>query len=168
MKQKSISAMTVFFLILGVTAALTVSIAAQEYDALQGVKQADTLFDFREGIPAKAAGHLSLVHKTFQDKAIAGLAKKSEFVVVFMGSSVKLLSSNRNDFTAGEKESLEKLDQVIATMAKDGIKMEVCLFAVDSFGVDPASISKKIDRVPNGWISALGYQARGYSLVPIY
>lgn len=168
MRQKSISTRVVFFLVLGVTMIFAVSVAAQDYEALEGVKHANTVFDFRDGIPKSASIHLSLVHKTYQDKAIQGLAEKSDFVVVFMASSVKLLSSNRNEFTAEEKKALEQLDQVIAAMAKDGIKMEICLFAAKSYGVNPESISQEIDRVPNGWIASLGYQAQGYALVPAY
>ena len=168
MKPKFISAISVIFFALLVAAVFAVSATAQEYTALKGVKQADTIFDFRDANPASALVHLSLVRDTCQDKAIQGMAEKSHFVVVFMGGSVKMLSSNRKDFTDEEKKSLEKLDQVIAAMAKDGIKMEVCLFAANVFGVDPTSISQAIDRVPNGWISSIGYQSQGYVLVPVY
>jgi intracellular sulfur oxidation DsrE/DsrF family protein len=53
-------------------------------------------------------------------------------------------------------------------MAKDRIKLEICDFASKVFGVDPASILPEIKHVPNGWVSVIGYQARGYSLVPVY
>ena len=36
------------------------------------------------------------------------------------------------------------------------------------YKVDASSISEDISRVPNGWISSIGYQAQGYSLVPVY
>jgi hypothetical protein len=42
------------------------------------------------------------------------------------------------------------------------------LYAVNFFGVDPASITSEINRVSNGWISSMGYQAMGFSLVPAF
>jgi hypothetical protein len=53
-------------------------------------------------------------------------------------------------------------------MSKAGIKMEICLAAANVLGVDPASILPEIKRVGNGRISLIGYQANGYSLVPVY
>jgi intracellular sulfur oxidation DsrE/DsrF family protein len=52
-------------------------------------------------------------------------------------------------------------------MAKDGVKFEICLIAVKYAGIEPSSILPEIKQVGNGWISVIGYQARGYSLVPI-
>jgi len=76
---------------------------------------------------------------------------------------------NRFDFlTAEEKKLLEEIDNVITAMSRDGIQMEICLFAANFFGVDPASISPLISRVDNGWISSMGYQAKGYSLIPAF
>jgi intracellular sulfur oxidation DsrE/DsrF family protein len=67
-----------------------------------------------------------------------------------------------------DQKSMDEIAQTIREMAKDGIKLEVCDFAVKVFGVDPASILPEIKHVPNGWVSLIGYQARGYSLVPAY
>ena len=53
-------------------------------------------------------------------------------------------------------------------MSKDGVKLEICLFAAEVFGVDPASVLPEIKRVGNGWISLIGYQSKGYALVPAY
>ena len=52
-------------------------------------------------------------------------------------------------------------------MTKDGIKFESCLIAAKLLGVEPSSILPEIKQVGNGWISLIGYQARGYSLVPV-
>ena len=53
-------------------------------------------------------------------------------------------------------------------MSKAGIKLEICLIAARVLGVDPASILPEIKKVPNGYISVIGYQAHGYSLVHVY
>ena len=60
------------------------------------------------------------------------------------------------------------MDKVISAMSKDGIKLEICMFAANLFGVASESVSPEINRVHNGWISSMGYQAKGYALIPAY
>ena len=52
-------------------------------------------------------------------------------------------------------------------MAKDGVSFEACLVAAKAFGIEPSSILPEIKQVGNGWISLIGYEAKGYSLVPV-
>jgi intracellular sulfur oxidation DsrE/DsrF family protein len=94
--------------------------------------------------------------------------KNPAFVVVFIGSAVKLISSDRSKFSAEEQKYLKEIAATISKMSKEGIDFEVCLAAANYFGVDPALIPSEIIQVPNGWISEIGYQARRYSLVPVY
>ena len=63
---------------------------------------------------------------------------------------------------------IAKIAETISAMAQDGIKFEICLIAVDLLGVDRASILPEIKHVGNGWISLVGYQHKGYGLVPVY
>jgi intracellular sulfur oxidation DsrE/DsrF family protein len=52
-------------------------------------------------------------------------------------------------------------------MKKAGVKLEVCLYAVKALNVDPDTIMPEVDKVGNGFISVVGYQAQGYSVVTI-
>jgi intracellular sulfur oxidation DsrE/DsrF family protein len=152
----------VFFLVLS-----SLSLAsAEEYDAMKGVDSAKVIFDMRDGIPKSAAVHMKLIHDTY--KELAAVKKKPDFVVVFMASAVKLISSNRSEFSSEEQKYLKEIDDTISEMCAAGIRLEVCLFAVKYFEVEPASISSRIKQVGNGWISEIGYQAKGYRLVPVY
>ena len=150
--------------LLGVAA----NVAGEEYDALKGVTSAKAVFDVRIGDPKSAAGHLKLIHLTYQDKSLRAVQKTPAFVVVFIGPSVKLISKNREGFSPEEQKTLGEIAATVSGMSKDGIKLEICLFAAKAFGVDPASVLPEIDRVGNGWISLIGYEAQGYSLVPVY
>jgi intracellular sulfur oxidation DsrE/DsrF family protein len=140
--------------------------SAEEYNALKGVNNAYVIFDMRDGVPKLAAVHMKLIHDTY--KELAAMKKNPVFVVVFMASAVKLISSDRSGFNAEERECLKELADTISRMSRDGIDFEVCLAAVNYFHVDPASIQSEIKHVGNGWISEIGYQARGYLLVPVY
>jgi len=140
--------------------------SAEEYEALKGVDHVHAMFDFRDGIPQVALVHMKLIHDTY--KELVELKKNPAFVVVFMGSSVKLISANQAEFSAEEQKNLKEMADTISMMSKDGIKFEVCLAAVHYFKIDPKSIQSEIKHVGNGWISEIGYLAGGYSLVPVY
>jgi intracellular sulfur oxidation DsrE/DsrF family protein len=168
MKRKFIPTLTVLFISMGLLLIFSMSGIAQDYEALKGIKSVKTVFDFRDGVPASALVHIKLIHNTYKDDALKKITNKPDFVVVFMGNAVKLLSKNRESFSSDEKKALTDLDNVISGMSKDGVKLEICEFAVNFFGVDPDSITSKINRVNNGWISSSGYQEKGYSLVPVF
>lgn len=166
--KKSVRTTLAAFFILCLLGFLGVSASAQGYEALKGIKSVNTIFDFRDGNTESALIHLKLVHDTFKDPVIRAVSEKPEFVVVFMDVSVLLLSNEREKFSSEEKKRLEEFDQTIAAMAKDGIRLEVCMFAASLMGVKPESFPPQIHPVENGWIASLGYQQKGYSVVPAY
>jgi intracellular sulfur oxidation DsrE/DsrF family protein len=142
------------------------SVSAEEYKAMKGVKSANVMFDMRDANVQTAIIHLNLIHDTYNE--LAAMKKKPVFVVVFMAGSVKLISTDHRGFKAEEENSLKEIASIISKMKKTGIRVEACLFAAKVFGVEPSTILPEIERVGNGWISEIGYQARGYSLVPVY
>ena len=141
---------------------------AATYESLSGLKSIKAIFDVRAANAKSAAVQLKLIHDTYKDQGIRAVSKKPTFVVAFMGPSVKLLSKDKQGFSAEDQKSMDEIAQIVQAMAKDGIKLEICDFASNVFGVDSASILPEIKHVPNGWISLIGYQAKGYSLVPVY
>ena len=141
---------------------------AATYESLAGLKSIKAIFDVRAANAKSAAVQLKLIHDTYKDQGIRAVSKKPSFVVAFMGPSVKLLSKDKQGFSAEDQKSMDEIAQIVQAMAKDGIKLEICDFASKVFGVDSASILPEIKHVPNGWISLIGYQAKGYSLVPVY
>ena len=142
------------------------AVSGEEYSAMKGIKSAKAIFDERENNPKSAALHLKVIHQTY--KELAAMKKSPAFVIVFIGPSVKLISKDRKGFSSEDQKSLDEIANTISAMSKDGIKLEICLIAAKVANVDPASVLPEIKRVGNGWISEIGYQAQGYSLVPVY
>jgi len=140
---------------------------SEEYSALKGLKSIKAVFDFELGNPQRALMHLQVIHQTFKNKNMWMSKKKPEIVVVFVGPSVKLVSKNRDGFSAEDQKILDEYASTLSAMTKDGIKFESCLIAAKLLGVEPSSILPEIKQVGNGWISLIGYQAKGYSLVPV-
>ena len=144
------------------------SVSAAEYDSLQGLKSFKAVVDVRSGKPKSLAMQLGLLHQMYKDKSVRSLTDSPEFVLVFIGPAVKLVSTKTEGLSAEDRESGAKIAETISAMAQDGIKLEICLFAVDVLGVDRRSILPEIKQVANGWISLVGYQHSGYGLVPVY
>ena len=141
---------------------------SQKYEALQGVDSIKAVFDFRSGDPGSLYSHLHLVYTTYKDQTVRSSDDSPQFAVIFMSRSVVALSRNREQFSAKEKEILEKMDDLLTKMDKAGITLEVCEVAAGSQDVHLDSIPSEVEPVPNGWVSSIGYQAKGYSLVPVY
>lgn len=170
-KQKediSMKSITVTILVVAVSIFLAASpvASAQEYAALKGVETTKIVFDVRTGVPKVAALQLKLISQTHKD--LVAEKKKPVSTVVFIGQSVKLVSSNREGFTPEELLLLDEIASTVSALSKDGIGLELCLFAARVHKVDPASVLPEITKVENGYISIIGYQAKGYSLVPVY
>lgn len=160
---------SIFLLLAAASNASAMEMEREEYkntEALKGVKSVKAIFDVRIGDPKSAALHLKLIHQTY--KEITAEKKKATFRIVFIGPSVKLVSKNRDGFSAEDQKKLDEIANTISQLAKDGIKIELCNAAARIFGVDPKSVLPEIKVVGNGWISVIGYQAKGYSLVPAY
>ncbi len=138
-----------------------------EYAALNGVKGIKAVFDVSLGSPQMANIVFGAVQDVYKNKSVISLKEKPQVAVLFHGPAVKLISTNREGFTDADNEMLNKFADMIRQMKKDGVKIEVCGYALKVLGVDPATILPEVDHVGNSFISVVGYQAQGYSLVTI-
>ncbi|HZV81780.1 MAG TPA: DsrE family protein [Geobacteraceae bacterium] len=164
---RSVRSLTVIAFSLALLVISAVPAAAGEYAALTGVKGLDSVFDFSLGSADIAAAVIPAVLDVHRNQEVRALPAPPRSVVVFHGKAVKLISTNRKGVEKEELETYDKVADLIRTLKKAGIKMEVCMYAVKVFGIDPATLMPEIDRVGNGFISVLGYQAQGYSVVTI-
>ena len=126
------------------------------------------VFDVQVGSPEAGAEVLQGIHETYKDKEIRAITPNPEFVVIFMGSSSTFLSKNREGVTPENQKFLDQIAARVSDMAQDGIKLEVCDAGAKFSGIDPASVLPEIKHVPDGWISSIKHQIKGYALVPVY
>ena len=168
MKKRSKSTIASLIFLTGLLSTAAVGFTSQEADALKGLKSVKAVFDFRTGNLKVAAVMLDAIHETYKGKDIAAVTKKPEFRVVFLGPAVKLITNVREGVSPEDQKMLDAIAGKISDMAKDGIKFEICLFAARMLNVDPATVLPEIMHTENGVISLIGYQAKGFSLVPIY
>lgn len=156
----------VFSLCLALVVALPA--LAGDYEGLKGLQSFKAVFDLRNGDPATIAMYLNLIHQTYTDKDVLAVSQKPSFTIVFIGSPVRFASKNIKGFSPEEQKKAAEIATLVSTMSKDGIKFEICMIAARAFGVEPKTILPEITQIGNGYVSLIGHQANGFSLVPIY
>lgn len=141
---------------------------ADGYDnALKGVKGLKAVFDYSQGSPKMSNIILGAVKAMYEDEAVTSLPEKPQLVILFQGPAVTLISTDRSNFAGKDFGELDTFHELIRQLKKAGVRFEVCLYAANVVGIDPATILPEIDQVNNGFISTIGYQAQGYALVRV-
>jgi len=148
-------------------ALITTPSLSADYAALEGVKRVKAVFDVSLGSPQTANIVFWAVKNVNDDASVRSLSKPPQVAVVFHGPAVKMISIDREGFNAVDNEALDKFASMIRQMKKEGVSLEVCDYALKVLGVDPDSVLPEVDHVGNGFISIVGYQAQGYSVVTI-
>lgn len=166
MKEKGYRSLRIFALLTVILALFTgtAPALAGEYAALTGVKGLDAVFDYSQGSPTLATIIFPAIKGVYEDKNVRALPAPPRTVIVFHGPAVKLLTTDHKGFDKADLPTLDKIAEMIRQFKKDGVKMEVCMYAVKVMGIDPATLMPEIDQVGNGFISVLGYQAQGYGV----
>lgn len=136
---------------------------ADHYDhvALEGVKTGKALFDVNLSDAGKLVLYLKVIKETRE-----GLLKqkvKPDMIVAFRGPSVLLVSKEQRE--AGK--DLTEAWQLITALKKNGVRFEACAVATRLFAVENSNILPEIEVVGNTFISLIGYQSKGYALIPI-
>jgi intracellular sulfur oxidation DsrE/DsrF family protein len=133
--------------------------------ALQGVKVGKGVFDINLTDPLRLPLYLGVIEETLDGLKAQGV--KPELVVAFRGMAVKLVSSQREGFDHEQQAALDESDELIKELAQAGVRFEACAIATRLFGVENNSVLPQVKVVGNTFNSLIGYQAKGYALIPI-
>lgn len=146
------------------------SLNAQKIDdsvALNGVKETKSVFLIDFTNVNKTAFYLQIIEGTH--KGLVSQGVKPNMVLVFIGETVKFLSTTQDEaFEMENEEKLESIQSSIKRLSKLGVRMEVCAVATKVFNVDNSSIPKEMNIIADGFISLIGWQTQGHKLVPIF
>ena len=108
MKKKSL--ITIIGLIFSICIIFVAGdVSSEEYASLNGLKSVKAVFDVRIGDPQSAALHLKLIHDTYKDKSITVITNKPDFVIVFIGESVKWCLKTKRGFLLSNRHLLTRL-----------------------------------------------------------
>ncbi len=138
----------------------------KDTDALSGLTTAKAVFMIDINNPQRVAHVLAVVGKT--DTGMHAQGVKPTIVVVFVGPDVAFLTKDRRGISYMEERSVAGVQKVVGKLKGMGVKFQACGVALKGMNVAPSDVIPDVQPVGNGYISAIGYQAKGYSLVPVY
>jgi intracellular sulfur oxidation DsrE/DsrF family protein len=142
--------------------------AMREYVSLKGAKRFDVVYDMRNANPKQAALFLRLIHEGLKDDSVQKVTGAPRAVIVINGTAVRWIGEGDAVYTEEEKVLIREIDARVKAMAKDGVRFEGCLMAAKIFKVDATTFPSDVKPVENAWISLVGYQEKGYSLIPVF
>lgn len=158
---------TTFFLLLAITICVSPLYASQpdDSDALRGVKATKAIFDINFGDPKKLDLYLSVIEKTYNDLVQQG--HQPDFIITFRGSSVRLVTTDTLTFSEEDQQHLQNGATLLNKLSDQGIRLEACAIATNLFKIDNKTLLSAVKPVGNTFVSLIGYQSKGYSLIPI-
>jgi len=140
---------------------------SHEVSIVKDSQSAKAVIDFRTGNPKLALIYLTLIGDTFRDRNLQTATSHPDFVVNFGGESVKLMAKDAKGYPPEAQKTISQIKETVSALARQGIRFEYCTYGARLFGVEPENVPG-MTVVDNGWDSLIGYQTRGYSLVPAY
>jgi intracellular sulfur oxidation DsrE/DsrF family protein len=130
--------------------------APNDREALKGLDTGKVIFDVRISDPEKMIFNLELIKETFE--GMQRQEVKPVMIATFRGPGVKLLS---------REGTTEEIRDLVAGLKKKGVRIEVCAVATRVFKVDNSTLIPDIVLVGNVLTSLIGYQNKGYALIPV-
>jgi len=135
--------------------------------ALADLKVGKGVFLVDIGDVKKLNFYLEVIQGTYKGMKDQGV--DPDFVLVFIGPSVKYLSTSPpTEIEQAVGGVLMEIESNVEALASLGVRQEVCAVATRVFGIDNKTILPGMALVGDGFISLIGYQAQGYHLVPVF
>jgi intracellular sulfur oxidation DsrE/DsrF family protein len=138
----------------------------KDTEALHDLKVAKGVFLLNVKEPGTMARVLKVIEETAQ--GIAAQKVKPETIVVVIGPSVAFLTKDRRGIPYTEQKAVADVQGFLIKLKKAGIRTEVCGIAMRNMDVTPEMLIPEVTAVGNGYVSVIGYQSQGYSLVPVF
>jgi intracellular sulfur oxidation DsrE/DsrF family protein len=128
----------------------------KDREALKGLKTGKVIFDVRVPDKEKLTFHLELIKETFEGMREQGV--QPLMIVTFRGPGVKFLARD---------EAADWNGSLITELKAMGVRFEVCAVAARIFKVDTGALIPDVVLVGNVLTSLIGYQNKGYALIPM-
>ncbi len=138
----------------------------QDAAALQGLHSAKGVFMIDVDNPGRVARVLETIQTT--DKSMSKQGVEPHIVVVVIGPAVAFLTKDRRGISYKDERAVSQIQTAIRKLNEMDIRTEACGVALKGMDIPPTELIPEVHPVGNGFISAIGYQAQGYSLVPVY
>jgi intracellular sulfur oxidation DsrE/DsrF family protein len=138
---------------------------AADDNPVAGLKDAKVAFDITAGEPGRMLLILNTIDETREGFLKQGVTP--HFVLAFRGPASLLTQSDVSRLKPEARETAgrvaAKLKQLRATPGIE--RLDQCSIAMRGQKVDRAQVLPEVTIVENGWITLVGYQAKGYAYI---
>ena len=157
---------TLYLLVLALLTSSAYAEKPNDADALAGIETGKVVWDVTLSKPSRLLFVMKVIEETYDDLVKQDVTP--DMVFTFHGPVLKLLSSQQMELDLDEETAHEELLELIQRLRKKpGIKMESCSVAARFLKIDNATIIPEVKPVGNTFVSLIGYQQKGYALIPI-
>jgi intracellular sulfur oxidation DsrE/DsrF family protein len=142
-----------------------VRVEAADDNPVAGLKDARIAFDITAGEPGRLLNILNTIDETREGLVRQGITP--HFVLAFRGPATLLTQTDRSRLKPEERETAAKIGAKLKQLrGTAGIeRLDQCSIAMRGQKVERAQVSPDVTVVDNGWITLVGYQARGYAYI---
>lgn len=144
------------------------SVSGTNFDnsrSLKGLKQAQVYFDVNLKDDKLLVLRMELVDRTVRQMEEAGLEVNG--VVGFRGGASRFITQNDYYVLEEEVSNKRKIKDWVKHFSSKGIAIEQCAIAAEILDIPTKDFLPEVTIVGNAYISLVGYQAKGYSVVPM-
>ena len=156
-------------LTIGIVGCLTVPAVAgsnqNNGNALNGLNSALVYFDVSLKDDNLLVFRMELLDKTIKQIEDAGLEVST--VVGFRGGASRFITRDEHYVLEEEISNKKKIQDWVKRFSERGIVIEQCAIAADIHDIPHGDFMEEVTVVGNGYVSLVGYQAQGYSVVPM-
>lgn len=136
-----------------------------DYRSISGLEKTRAYFDLKVGTPDKLLMRLKQIKETYEQ--ISANDVKADFVIGFRGKASYFVTKGDDYVFEDEVGAKKEVYERIRKFKEQGLLVEQCRVAAELHDIDPRDVIENVDVVPNGYVSIIGYQAKGYSYVPM-
>ena len=144
------------------------SVSGTNFDnsrSLKGLKQAQVYFDVSLKDDKLLVLRMELVDRTVKQMEEAGLDVNG--VVGFRGGASRFITQNDHYVLEEEVSNKRKIQDWVKRFSSKGIAIEQCAIAAEILDIPTKDFLPEVTVVGNAYISLVGYQTKGYSVVPM-
>ena len=137
------------------------SFALDDKLAFSGLTSTRAIYDVRSNDEKKLQFIFKVIRDTYDGATQQGV--KQTTIVSMRGPTVRFLVRERQ----GDKVLQQETVGLINELTERDIRLEACGYALNLFGLEPEDLYAGVHAVGNSLNSVIGYQTRGYALVPM-
>ncbi|PLX98978.1 MAG: hypothetical protein C0623_10960 [Desulfuromonas sp.] len=165
MLRSIIISLFVLLIVFSHTSLFAAVVAPDDAAALEGMTTGRAIFDVRTDNPKTLLFILKVIEQT--EQGMMGQGVEPDFIISFRGGTLPLLTKKPEVKNVAEKAILKEVRTRLAKMRSGGMTLEACNVAAGIFEIERKDLDDDLTLVGNSLISLVGYQAKGYALVPM-